>query len=112
MNEQLIIEKTKHLLEVGCCPELAAAAQEYLAAQGTERFGEATEKYIKELKDGIVTIDELLELFQMPQFIAQVGQDQSKMLFEQFTAQKAAGETRCHCEACNTASDILELFKA
>ena len=58
-----IIGKSHELMEaVTCSKEAKAAAESWLAAAGTEREAEETEKYIAELEEDIVTVDALIAL--------------------------------------------------
>lgn len=56
-----VIEKTNELINAFSCSEEAkVAAQAWLDALGTENEVEETEKYLNELEEDIVTVDNLI----------------------------------------------------
>lgn len=56
-----VVEQTHRLMEAfSCSGEAKEAAQAWLAALGTDREAEETRKYVQELEEDLVTVDQLI----------------------------------------------------
>ena len=100
-------EKTKALIAApSCCKEAKEAAENWLAAIGTEKEAEETRKYIAELEEDLVSIDSLIELAE-----SELGQkifgENAKNVAEQGRKAKEAGAKNCFCDACAAVEAIL-----
>ena len=98
-----LVQKTKELLALDwVVPELKAAANHWLETldDGKEN-ADATKEYVKQLKDGILPIDDAIA------FLSTQTDDTSKSFLAQMKAWKAAGEVSCGCPACTLAKEIL-----
>ena len=99
-----VVEQTHRLMEAfSCSGEAKEAAQAWLAALGTDREAEETRKYVQELEEDLVTVDQL---------IAFAESDEGRQVFGAEAAHgreiKAAGAKYCDCPACAAAAAILE----
>ena len=102
-----VTEKTHALLAApSCCKEAKEAAQNWLAAVGTDKEAEVTKKYIAELEEDIVSIDDLIGLAE-----SEMGQkifgENAKNVAEEGRQAKAAGAKYCFCDACKAVEAIL-----
>ena len=91
---------------VTCSKEAKAAAESWLAAAGTEREAEETEKYIAELEEDIVTVDALIALAES-ETGAKIFGDGAKGVADHGREIKAAGAKYCDCPACAAVEAIL-----
>lgn len=106
---QAVAEKAGELMEApSCCAELKAAAQAWLNAAGTEREAAETRRFVAELEEDIMPIEDL---------IAFADSDAGKQVFGADTAAgiaahareiQAAGAVYCDCPACAAAEAILQ----
>lgn len=103
------IERTKALLSGWCCDELKEAAQAWLNAIGTDKEKEAGRKYVFELQDSIVPVDEMLEFLPTDEAKAKFGEKIANEVYEHAKELKAQGIANCDCPACTAASLVLEL---
>lgn len=96
MNKEVlnyIAEKTRELIVAPTCSnETKEAAQAWLNAIGTESEMAETKKYIAELEEDIMPIDNLIRF---------AGSDNGKEI-------KANGAKYCDCPACLVVAQILE----
>lgn len=103
------IERTKALLSGWCCDELKEAAQAWLNAIGTDKEKETGRKYVFELQDSIVPVDEMLEFLPTDEAKAKFGEETAKELYEHAKELKTQGAANCDCPACTAASAVLEV---
>ena len=108
MANQKTIETVKALLEGHCYAPLKAAAQEWLEKAGTEAEKLAEEKMIPLLKEGVATVEEMLELFGSEEGRAKFGAEMADKIKGHAEELKAKGEAFCDCDACKKALAILE----
>ena len=103
-----LIEKTKALIAIEhTYAPLKEAAQAWLdTVDDGKANGEATEKYIAALKDGLMTVEGCEAFINSPASKEVFGEMHGKMK-EHVEALKAAGETYCDCDACTLVKDIL-----
>ena len=90
-----------------CCGELKAAAQAWLDALGTEREAEETAKYVRELEEDIMPIDELIGFAQSEAGAQLFGAEAAKNIAAHAKEIKASGARYCDCPACAAAEAIL-----
>ena len=90
-----------------CCPEAKAAAEDWLAALGTDREQEASKNLIAELEEDIMPIDELIAFAQSDAAIEIFGADLAKEAAAHGKEIKAAGAIYCDCPACVAAEAII-----
>ncbi|MFU0828075.1 MAG: Heat-shock protein Hsp90 [Lachnoclostridium sp.] len=107
-NQDVIIEKTKALLDTHCYEGLRTAAQDWLKAVGTENEKKASEKYVAELEDAIVDIDTVINLFSSEEGIKKFGAKQAGEIASHAKEIKAKGEKWCDCPACTAAKEVLK----
>ena len=104
------IEKTNALIHAEhCCKELQDAAGAWLKAVGTENEKEETKKYIAELEEDIVPIDDLIQLAESENGIKLFGEEAAKEIAAHGKEIKAAGAAYCDCAACSLAEQILKM---
>jgi hypothetical protein len=107
--EKYIVEKTHELIAApSCCPEAKAAAQIWLKAVGTDAEAGETQKYVEELEDCILPIDNLIAFVSSEAGIAHFGADVAGELLEHAQEIKAEGEEYCDCPACAAALAIVQ----
>ncbi len=111
MNKEVldfVVEKTNELINAATCsPETKAAAENWLAAVGTENEAEETKKYVAELEEDIMPIDTLIA-FAESDAGAQVFGADALGVAAHAKEIKAAGAKYCDCPACNAVAEILE----
>ena len=94
------------LASATCCKEAKEAAESWLAAAGTDKEAEETRKYLAELEEDIVSIDDLIGLAE-----SEMGQkifgENAKNVAEEGRQAKAAGAKYCFCDACKAVEAIL-----
>ena len=82
------------------------AGESWLAAAGTDKEAEETRKYLAELEEDIVSIDDLIGLAE-----SEMGQkifgENAKNVAEEGRQAKAAGAKYCFCDACKAVEAIL-----
>lgn len=104
-----IVEKTHELMSAPSCSEEAKnAAQSWLNAIGTEGEAEETKKYFAELKEDVVTIDNLIGFAGSDAGKAHFGVELASHILEHAKDIKAQGAQYCDCPACTAALAILE----
>lgn len=104
-----VIEKTHELLEAPTsCDSVKEAANAWLAAIGTENEAEATRKYLNELEEDIVLIDDLINLAESEKGIQYFGSELAKNIAVHGKEIKAEGAVYCDCPACKAVEAILE----
>lgn len=104
-----VIEKTNELINAFSCSEGAkVAAQAWLDALGTENEVEETEKYLNELEEDIVTVDNLISFAESNAGKKHFGEDVANNIAEHGKEIKAAGAKYCDCPACKAALAIIE----
>ena len=109
MTKQELIETTKTLIAApSCCQELKAVAQAWLDAVGTAGEKTAAEAFLKELKEDVCTIDDVIPFFESPRAVQYFGEGKAKELAAIARETKEKGGKWCFCEACAAGSKLLE----
>lgn len=107
---EFVVEKTKRLMEApSCSREAKEAAKAWLDVVETEKEAEETKRYIAELEEDIVTVDELIA-FAQSEAGAKVfgGEEAAKAVAAHGQELKKAGAKYCDCPACAAVEAILE----
>jgi len=107
-NQNVIIEKTKKLLETHCYDGLRVAAEEWLKAVGTQKEKEAGKKYAEMLEESIVDIDTVINLFSSEKGIDKFGAETASRIASHAREIKAKGAKWCDCLACTAAMEVLQ----
>jgi hypothetical protein len=103
-----VVEKTNELISApSCSSEAKEAAQNWLAAIGTDREAAETKKYIDELEADILPIDSLIGFAGSDAGIQVFGADTAKHITAHAIEIKSAGEKYCDCPACAAVAAIL-----
>ena len=110
MANQETINKVKSLLEGHCYGPLKEAAEEWLEKAGTDAEQLAEDKLKPMLKEGVATVEEMIELFGSKEGIAKFGEDLAGKIKSHAEELQAKGEKFCDCDACKKALGILEDF--
>ena len=106
---EYVTTKTKELLETPtCCQELKDMAQAWLNAIGTNQEKELTEKYIVELEEDLMLIDQLIEFSSSQAGEDYFGKELAKDIAAHAKEIKEKGSQYCDCPACLVVADILE----
>ena len=108
MANQNTIDKVKSLLEGHCYGPLKEAAEEWLEKAGTEAEKVAEEKLKPMLKEGVATVNEMIDLFGSEEGREKFGADLADKIKGHAEDLKAQGKKFCDCDACKKAMDILE----
>ena len=109
MNKQELIETTKTLIAApSCCQPLKAAAQAWLDAAGTAGEKAAAEAFLKELKEDVCTIDDVIPFFESPRAVEYFGEEKAKELAAFARKTKAEGGKWCICAACAAGAKLIE----
>ena len=103
-----VTEKTKELLTASsCCAELKEAANNWLAAAGTDKEAEATKAYVAELEADIMPVDGLISFAESDMGAKVFGADMAKNVAAHGKEIKSAGGKYCDCPACAACEAIL-----
>lgn len=103
-----IAEKTRRLMEAPTCAgELKEAAQRWLDSVGTETEAEETKAYLKELKEDIMPIEQLIGFAESEGGKAYFGADTAAGIAAHAREIQAAGARYCDCPACALVEEIL-----
>ena len=109
MANAAMIEKVKAIVAAeSACPELKAAANAWLDAAGTDAQEKAANDLIAELKEDILTTDQVIALFESPAAKERWGEAQCEAALKDFRAQKEAGITTCQCPGCAAGQAVLD----
>ncbi len=91
-KQEIKAEVEKMIAAPSCCPELRAEGEAYLKAVGTSGERAAAESLIREMKEDVTSIDDL---------IAFAGSEDAK-------AAKSQGGKYCICPACAAGGKLLD----
>ena len=107
---EFVTAKTHDLMAAPSCnPTLKTAAQTWLDAAGKDGAAPA---YIEALKQGVSTIDELLDFAASEHAVQIMGDDAAKHLLAHAKDIQAKGAKFCDCPACTADLAILRELKA
>lgn len=104
-----VMERTRALMDAPTCSgEAKAAAQAWLNAVGTEGEKAETERYLAELEEDIMPIDQLIGFAGSKEGAEYFGADTAKGIVDHAREIKNAGGRYCDCPACAIVAEILE----
>lgn len=107
---EFVTAKTHDLMAAPSCnPTLKKAAQTWLDAADKDAAAPA---YIEALKQGVSTIDELLDFAASEHAVQIMGADAAKQLLAHAKDIQAKGAKFCDCPACMADLAILRELKA
>lgn len=107
---EFVTAKTHDLMAAPSChPTLKTAAQTWLDATDKDAAAPA---YIEALKQGVSTIDELLDFAASEHAVQIMGDDAAKHLLAHAKDIQAKGAKFCDCPACTADLAILRELKA
>ncbi|WP_444317898.1 molecular chaperone Hsp90 [Megasphaera sp.] len=107
---EFVTAKTHDLMAVPSCnPTLKTAAQTWLDAADKDAAAPA---YIEALKQGVSTIDELLDFAASEHAVQIMGADAAKQLLAHAKDIQTKGAKFCDCPACTADLAILRELKA
>ena len=107
MANQQSIDKVNKLLSGHCYAPLKEAAEDWLKKVGTEAEHVAEKNLKPLLKEGIATVDEMIELFGSEEGRAHFGEEMANKIKSHAEALQANGDKYCDCDACKKARAIL-----
>lgn len=88
--------------------EKAAPKIEELKGKAAPVVDKVTElEFIKQLKAGISSLDEVIDTFSKPEMKEAMGEEAAAQIKAHAEAMKAEGKTFCDCPACTKAREIL-----
>jgi gas vesicle protein/glutaredoxin len=88
--------------------EKAAPKIEELKGKAAPVVDKVTEmEFIKQLKAGIASLDEVIDTFSKPEMKEAMGEEAAAQIKAHAEAMKAEGKTFCDCPACTKAREIL-----
>lgn len=90
-----------------CSVEAKQAAQNWLAAVGTEKEEAETQKYFTELQEDVLPIEDLIHFTESAEGEKIFGAETARMYAAHGRELKAKGEKYCDCPACAAALAIL-----
>ena len=103
-----VVEKTHEMMEAhSCSAEAKAAGQAWLDAIGTENEAQETKKYIAELEEDIMPIDNLIAFAESEGGAQVFGAVKTNEVAAHAKEIKAAGAKYCDCPACAAVEAIL-----
>lgn len=93
--------------------EKAAPKVEELKGKALEKAAPVVDKvteneFIKQLKAGISSLDEVIDTFSKPEMKEAMGEEAAAQIKAHAEAMKAEGKTFCDCPACTKAREILK----
>ncbi len=89
--------------------EKAAPALDELKGKAAPVVDKVTEsEFIKQLKAGISSLDEVIDTFSKPEMKENVGEEAAEQIRKHAEAMKAEGKQFCDCPACTKAREILK----
>ena len=89
--------------------EKAAPKIEELKGKAAPVVDKVTEmEFIKQLKAGIVSLDEVIDTFSKPEMADKMGAEAAEQIRAHAEAMKAEGKKFCDCPACTQAREILK----
>ena len=89
--------------------EKAAPKIEELKGKAAPVVDKVTEnEFIKQLKAGISTLDEVIDTFSKPEMKEAMGEEAAAQIKAHAEAMKAEGKKFCDCPACTKAREILK----
>ena len=87
----------------------AAPKIEELKGKAAPVVDKVTEnEFIKQLKAGISSLDEVIDTFSKPEMKEMMGEEAAAQIKAHAEAMKAEGKTFCDCPACTKAREILK----
>ena len=108
-NEAYLKEKLNDLINApSCCAEAKAAAEQCLAAIGTDKEKEAVKALIDEIKEDIMPIDMLIAFTASEDGKKIFGEERAKQMNAHAIDVKNKGGKYCDCPACTAVAAILE----
>lgn len=106
---EYVVEKTHELINAPTCSkEAKEAATSWLNAIGTDKQSEETKKYITELEEDVVTIDNLIGFSGSDAGKKYFGEKVANNINEHAKEIKEKGAKYCDCPACKAVVAILE----
>ena len=110
MANQVIIEKVNAVVAApSSCPELKEAANQWLAAVGTDAQEEAAKNLVAELEEDVMTTQNLLDMVTSERGKQIFGEAQAAQIAEEARQMLAAGQTVCPCPGCQAGHAVLEV---
>lgn len=89
--------------------EKAAPKIEELKGKAAPVVDKVTEmEFIKQLKAGIASLDEVIDTFSKPEMADKMGAEAAEQIKAHAEAMKAEGKKFCDCPACTQAREILK----
>ena len=89
--------------------EKAAPKIDELKGKAAPVVDKVTEsEFIKQLKAGISSLDEVIDTFSKPEMKENVGEEAAEQIRKHAEAMKAEGKTYCDCPPCTKAREILK----
>lgn len=112
MNQNVrayVTEKVNELIGASSCsPEAKEAAENWLAAVGTDKEAEETKNLIAELEEDIMPIDTLIAFASSEEAAKVFGEEMAKNVAAHGREIKTAGAKYCDCPACAAVAAIFE----
>jgi hypothetical protein len=107
-KQEIKSEVEKMIVASSCCPELKAEGEAYLKAVGTSGERAAAESLIREMKEDVTSIDDLIAFVGSEEGKQVFGVDGAAKMTEAATAAKSHGEKYCICPACTAGGKLLD----
>lgn len=109
MDKQTLIEKIKQMgASPSCYPDLKEIIQVYLNSLGTANEKFVVQRLLDEIKEDIVTIEQLLIFAHSNSAIERLGAANAKLFAANADALKRSGAKYCNCLACTIGLEVLE----
>ena len=109
MNKQELAQAVKEMIAApSCCQELKDAGQKWLDAAGTADAKAAADALVKEIKDDICTVDEVIGFFANADAVKIFGEETAKNIAAHAREIKSKGAKWCDCPACAAGLRILD----
>ena len=107
-KQKIKSEVEKMIAAPSCCPELKAEGEAYLKAFGTAGEKAAAESLIREMKEDVTSIDDLIAFAGSEEGKQVFGADGAAKMTADAKAAKSHGEKYCICPACAAGGKLLD----
>ncbi len=109
MDKKELTQIVKDMIAApSCCQELKDAGQKWLDAVDADAKKAAAAALLLELREDILTIEQVIEFVESPQGAQIFGAGKAKVIAEHAHEVKAKGGKWCDCPACAAGLKILD----
>lgn len=109
MTKEEVLQKVQDVVNApSVYSGLKDVAEAYLASVGKDNEQEMARALIKELKDDVQSLDDVIPFFASEKAKEIFGADQAAAMLKMAKEHKANGEHTCFCPACQAGQAVLD----